>query len=596
MKISNIKIMNFKGIESLEVKPARINILSGPNGMGKTSMLEGIRCAITGKTPDDYMAMGTSKSSVAVELEKLGTIERRYTPSKSKTLMCGKATTAKDVARDLGDILGCSGRTMNMMFSSELMEQMMGADLAEYLLNVGFLENDMDIEKLLSLCSLSKDAEDELRMLLPEAPEKITLGDIQEAYDMCFAARAERKKSLAEAEAAAKYAGPVPTRSVEDINTEQQSVSQQIGRLSAEFASYTKLKAAYDAHTKAMESLAEKLEAYKEVKAPPKTGQESVKKEIKDKRDVLQEVQSSIQVAEKDIAFMGKVLDALAKPVCPISNKLVCSTDKTGIRSELEDGVEQKEEIAACGRMKKARLEKELAELEKKREAIAKQERDYQSKLVYLEQYEKEQKVSLAEPVKPDLGLLTELQAREMELKNELNDATKYARAQEAEKRSVKLRKSTAIQQELVEQLSPKGGVRQKVLEYHIRPLQDYCNEKMQDVLPKYDMVLDTSDGFRVLFADKDSGGMINYKSLSKGEQLRAAYVLMSMFNALNQFRILMLDNLDGLDDASCQMLFGLIERDLDDYDHVFLASANESLERAAKASAVSGEAKIITF
>lgn len=102
MKISNIKIMNFKGIESLEVKPARINILSEPNGMGKTSMLEGIRCAITGKTPDDYMAMGTSKSSVAVELEKLGTIERRYTPSKSKPLMCGKATTAKDVARDLG--------------------------------------------------------------------------------------------------------------------------------------------------------------------------------------------------------------------------------------------------------------------------------------------------------------------------------------------------------------------------------------------------------------------------------------------------------------------------------------------------------------
>ncbi|WP_147347981.1 hypothetical protein [Clostridium sp. AM58-1XD] len=58
----------------------------------------------------------------------------------------------------------------------------------------------------------------------------------------------------------------------------------------------------------------------------------------------------------------------------------------------------------------------------------------------------------------------------------------------------------------------------------------------------------------------------------------------MSMFNALNQFRILMLDNLDGLDDESCQLLFGLIQKDLDDYDHVFLASANESLERAAMA------------
>lgn len=244
--------------------------------------------------------------------------------------------------------------------------------------------------------------------------------------------------------------------------------------------------------------------------------------------------------------------------------------------------------------MKKGALDKEVDDLERKREAIAKQEKDYQAKLLYLEQYENEKKVNLTEPVRPDLDLLARLQARVKMLQDELDAATKYARAQEAEKRSIVLRKSVGIQQELVEQLSPKGGVRQKVLEYHIRPLQDYCNGKMGDVLSGYDMVLDTSDGFQVLFADKAGGGMISYKSLSKGEQLRAAYVLMSMFNALNQFRILMLDNLDGLDDECCQLLFGLIQKDLDDYDHVFPASANESLERSAMASAVSGEVQII--
>lgn len=222
MKISKIKLKDFKGIKDLEVIPARINILSGPNGMGKTSFMEGLRCAITGKTPDDYMAMGAVKTSVAVEVDGIGMIERQYSPSKSKALMCGRTTTARDVMKTLGDMLGCSSTTMNMMFSSELMEQMMGADLAEYLLNSGFLKNDMDIEKLLSLCSLSEEAEKELRMLLPEAPERITLGDIQEAHDMCFAARAERKKSLAEAEAAAKFAEEIPTRSVADISIEQQ--------------------------------------------------------------------------------------------------------------------------------------------------------------------------------------------------------------------------------------------------------------------------------------------------------------------------------------------------------------------------------------
>lgn len=225
MKISDIKLRNFKGIKELEVRPGKINILSGPNGMGKTSLMEGMRCAITGKIPEDYMAMGAVKASVAVEVGGIGSIERQYTPSKSTTRMCGKVTTAKDVTKVLGDMLGCSAKTMNMMFSSELMEEMMGADLAGYLLNEGFLKNDMDIEKLLSLCSLSEEAEKELRMLLPEAPERITLGDIQEAYDMCFASRAERERGLAEAEAAAKYAGNIPTRSVAEINKEQQEIA-----------------------------------------------------------------------------------------------------------------------------------------------------------------------------------------------------------------------------------------------------------------------------------------------------------------------------------------------------------------------------------
>ncbi|RGZ01617.1 hypothetical protein [Clostridium sp. AM58-1XD] len=248
-----------------------------------------------------------------------------------------------------------------------------------------------------------------------------------------------------------------------EINKEQQEIAQQIGKLSAESASYTKLKASYDKHTKTMETLEQALEAYKTVKAPPKAGQEAIRKEIKDKRDVLREVESSIGIAEKDITFMRRVLDALAKPVCPISSKLVCSTDKTGIRSELEAGVKEKQKIVSQRQMKKGALDKEVDDLERKREAIAKQEKDYQAKLLYLEQ------------------------------------------------------------------LSPKGGVRQKVLEYHIRPLQDYCNGKMGDLLPGYDMVTDTSDGFQVLFADKSGGGMISYKSLSKGEQLRSAYVLMSM-------------------------------------------------------------------
>lgn len=45
MKINNISINNFKGIDSLKFEPKTINIIVGRNNTGKTSILESIACA-----------------------------------------------------------------------------------------------------------------------------------------------------------------------------------------------------------------------------------------------------------------------------------------------------------------------------------------------------------------------------------------------------------------------------------------------------------------------------------------------------------------------------------------------------------------------
>lgn len=586
MKISKVQLKHFKGIAEVEVEPAKVNILVGANGMGKTSFLEGIRCAITGKTPDDMIMAGAGSSSVLVDIDGLGTLERLYKDDKTKVKVCGKTTTAKAAMETLSNLLGCSSTTMNMMFSSELVEQMMGADLARYLLNEGFLKNDMNIDKLLSLCSLSNEAEAELRMMLPAAPAAISLEDIQEAYDFYFSVRTDKKRELAEAEAVAKYNGIIPTRTAKDIQHEQTAVAERIGKLSAEREGYMNLKRAYDNHMVTLETLEKKLAAYNGVKAPAKNEQELLDEKLRAANELLRETESSIRIAQQDIAGMTKILSALSKPVCPISEKLVCSTDKTGVRSELEEIIAEKRTLVAAGEKKKQELEAVIRTQEERRKALEKQRADYNAKLVYFEQYEKEKKVSIAVPVQPDSKELDRLREVARALQNELDTALKYARAQDAERRCMGLRGAVEIHNELVTQLSPKGGVRQKVLEYHVLPLQEYCNDKMASVLPKYKMVLDCSNGFRLMFAT-GTGEMIAYKALSKGEQLRAAYILMSMFNALNQFRILMLDNLDGLDKDSCDLLLQLIAKDIDDYDHVFLCSANESLSIAASASGI---------
>ena len=51
MKISELKVENWRGINHFDFEPAHINVLLGPNGSGKSSVLESIKTALNGKTP-----------------------------------------------------------------------------------------------------------------------------------------------------------------------------------------------------------------------------------------------------------------------------------------------------------------------------------------------------------------------------------------------------------------------------------------------------------------------------------------------------------------------------------------------------------------
>ena len=72
MKIKRLAVNNFKGF-SREIVPEPVNVLSGANGSGKTSLLWGLRWAITGDTPlgtrPDTASPLIGKQSGGVEVE-----------------------------------------------------------------------------------------------------------------------------------------------------------------------------------------------------------------------------------------------------------------------------------------------------------------------------------------------------------------------------------------------------------------------------------------------------------------------------------------------------------------------------------------------
>ena len=574
MKISELKVENWRGINHFDFEPAHINVLLGPNGSGKSSVLESIKTALNGKTPTDHIMAGKTSAVVSAAIERVGTIKRTWTVGKpSKVSANGRTTTQKSIVESIESLYGISPKTTTIMASSDVVEGMFGNDFSKYIL--GFLKNDMDADKLVALCAPSPAAEKIMRSLLPEAPAVISLEEIDEAYENLRLQRASVKKARDTAVAKSEYRGIIPKRTMKEVSDKLMQCHEAIGKMTALERAYADSQRALKAKEENIRVTQSKIDAIT-VTAPTVLEIKALDDDITRTREVITEQQSLIRVLSDTYARLAKIVEKLETTVCPISDKLICTTDKSGLRSELEESMKSAKEQGNAADEKRRQAQSRLVALESRKADFNKRTADYRVKLVLQDQLEKFKAMKVAVVSKPDEEKKKQIEDFIGKLEAERAVIEAYNAAMKAQADADRLAEQVDAYEELVTLFSPKGGARQKVLEHNLGPLQDYCNERMKKLLPKYTMLLDASNGFNVLLSDA-AGDCITFDSLSNGEKIRCIYILTSMLNELNQFRILILDDLDGLDRNSLQALVDLVLEDEASYDHVFFAAVNNT-------------------
>lgn len=86
-KIKFLRINNFLGIDERELEAAKINIFKGPNGKGKTSVIEALEKMFTNKSRrTEVIKHGEDESTLYVELDDGLSIDRRIRESKGNYL------------------------------------------------------------------------------------------------------------------------------------------------------------------------------------------------------------------------------------------------------------------------------------------------------------------------------------------------------------------------------------------------------------------------------------------------------------------------------------------------------------------------------
>ena len=576
MKINKMETKNF-GANDISFEGSElITALAGKNGSGKTTFLNAVKFAFTGKQ-NDSIKTGEKDMEVYLELSDgtsvLRKIKREGGISKSTVKLNGKTTTQKSLNEYFENAIGIKPENLEFLNSSQIIGDMDSEKLTEFFM--GFIPIEMAFKKLTSLVSLNSDEEMELENLLPS---KFKMGDIEDALSYYEDNRKITKKKLAEEEAKANYSGAEPKRKSEDINN-------CIAELLKKEGSYNALEEQKRAYKKAVENKEriekmikdseEQVLRYSDVSAPNEAEINALEKKKNALSEELIEISRLIQTLNDNNKLLFNTLEKLDKTVCPISEKLICATDKTSVKDELTDMVKKNKDQIDKHITKENKIREMIENINQKIKAGAEMKQKYAEKIALMKKIQELRSTIPVLPAKPEDNSLdlTGIKSAIADLENERKEIIKYEAALKSAKMAENLKEKVALYERIVKLLKPKGRIYEAILNYALSPLEGVMNAKAAVIKPGFEVRFNCSNGISLDCKPKTtSPDFIDMKKCSAGEQILITLLVMDLVNQITGTRMISFDNLDRLDDESLKGLLEMLEKCESDYDHIFLS------------------------
>ena len=594
MNIEQISISDFKGIVSKSFVPAKINLIIGPNGTGKTSTLQAVRYGLTGDYPAEAIRSGGEKAEVELTLHGIGTLTRTLSKAKNETRLNGSLTTQKSINQLFEKQTGASPATTNLLTSSAVATSLSRGELSEYFIDNNLLSVSLDFKELTKLCKLSEPSQTFLRGEFGEG--HISMADIEQAWRDAKARRKELKQQLKQAEIKAQDIDETPDIDAESVERELSILLQRKGELQAQ-------KMAYEQACSKRQRMIDEIEKARAAVGPlVEAPKEETAMKIEENLKIIEGELSNLRSIVTSIVERGKrlrrILHELSNSTCPISKDLVCTTDKTVVQSEME------KEIARAASEYRAQnnrinlLTEKSDCLRKKRDELANQKSKYQAQKLLIEKINGMESNLPDETEPPDEKQIDQLSKKIEALNCKRALVIRQLKTEEYRILSEELQQKISIIEEIVRAFDPKKGVRKAILMQSLEPLEEYFNNEIKKILPKYSVRLDCSNGFAIKLLKEG----IEYDAdavASAGEKCRISFILMDLINALTPFRILIFDSTDSMDAKAIEMFLDMLQTaDVQNrYDHIFISMIDhkEAKQKLESFSQVEG-VKIIRF
>ena len=589
--IKNISIEDFRGVVRKDFVPRKLNVLAGPNGYGKTSILDAVKFALTGKGEASDVRKGASKAVVTLDLGNDVIIRSRGI--KGVTAKVNKKPASNKAVSDLLDkAYGISTDILPAM-DADFFASLSKADFSKLMAHVLPVTMSFDgfqkaAEAVNGNTPLSPAQEAVCREVLPDG--EFGMDDIEKAYGILFSERTSQRRVVAGLRPHAEWNQPTPDFTREDLDKQAASLNQMFGQLAA----YAQAKQAYDRSQAAIagakaqiQALDSQLASMPEVRIPDQKALERAQMEKEkflvaraQREGADRQGEKSLAGIQASVSFLEKTLAGLSGSRCPLSDRLVCGTDKRGLQAELssqigglQNQIQDQQDALAENRAMMARYDEQIA----KRDAvIAEYMKNVSAYNARAQLVSRRQAIQVPAPLQEPVPV-PHSQEELSAMQAELNSRYSLLGAYERYKENRALLQQEVLKLDSIESLVPlfdaRTGVRAYILGKALANLQDYANRKAEDFKPGFAIRFVEDDGILAYVTPGTDKAEVVFEDLSSGEQLFAAYLLMTCLASVKGMGIFFIDGFEKLDEEN-QAAFAELLRNDQDLSHVFIGIA----------------------
>ena len=577
--ITTISIRNFKGIEDLQLNAKKLNAIIGKCGSGKSSLLDAIRFALTGKAGKEVIRKGCREASIVLRFSDNSTIERIRRTSENISKCNGKSSTK----RSLDEFL--TARNMNPCWIESLCSVDWFAGLSSKDLNNFFmtiLPLRAKAETVVELVAqLDKDlTEKKEKYLMEEILKKqeiFSFNDLANGYNTAYTVRQELKRKYNEMLPRCTFNETVPAKTREDIEKELNNISQVEAaekEYSKRLKEYASSKKQHDLAIKRLDEMKKELDTYSSCKKPKEETKTQAEADRKLFQVHIKRTNEYIGTINSTLDLLKRTLDNLDKPICPISEKLICTTDKSQLKEELLSLIQKNENALASNKEFLAKCEDQV----RKRDDIIS---NYQKEV-----YRYEQKTTLENNIskfivpeilpEPQKVEKAHLEAKKKELLDLLSILSRYEKVQQNKKELAKIKDKYDLVQFAVKVLDSKIGIPALILQRTLRFFEKKCNEKASLLREGFQIHFLSDNGITIQVSPGKGKPFVDMKEVSTGEFVCVAYILMTMIGEATKCHLFLIDNLDRLDTEYLNALLSLLEEDKK-IEQVFLGGVDHA-------------------